>query len=271
MSSRFLKGITLVLFILFLPLVVYAAAQVTIESYPSSTIAGTDMTITFNANSLSTNTNYYYKAVGGEGDQEVQTWSDKASDWLDLNGAWSSMPEFTSNAEGSASASVRARFDIGILPGTKNFFIRIRKVGIEGNINSSSVNIEVSPPTPTPSPTPTSAPTSTPTPTSTPSPTATPTKTPTPTPKKTPTSEPVIEGEVEGTSSAVDLFGLRNQLNSPSPTPEGENDPKPKAPILAFVFIGLGIILFGISGFTLYKGRKGNYNSSSDTGNEKVL
>jgi hypothetical protein len=180
----------------------------------------------------------------------------------------------------TASAVIRGRLNNPLPVGYSGpgiYKMRIRRyITSSGYVDDQTpidVDIQIPLPTPTPSLTPTTTPSSTPSPTSSPtsSPTATPIKTPTPTPKKTSSPEPVIEGQVEGTSSAIDLFGLRNQLNTPTPTPEGEETTKSKTPILAFIFIGLGITLFGFSGFTLYKGGKGIYNSTSGTGNEKIL
>lgn len=104
-----------------------------------------------------------------------------------------------------------------------------------GDSNPLIVTLTLNTPTPTPTPTLTPTPTPTPTPTSTPLPTKTPTPVPTKTPTPKPTETPFpIPTTIESTPT-----------DSPQPEILGESTTKP--PILAFVFVGVGLVLICVS------------------------
>ncbi len=236
-----------------------------VTSYPSAVVVGDSFDVTFESSGLDTVTSYYVKALGGDSFNEVDTWSDKTSSWLQQNATWSDMPEFTTNNQGSASATLRARFE-NTSSGNKEFKIRIRKVCSSNNQDSSTVLISVTAATPTPSPTPspTSAPTSVPTPTSTPS--ASPTKTPTPkpSPTKTPKPSPISSDQDED----VDVvLGLRDELEkeeTPTPTPEVMGMAKAKFPVSSILFLLGGSSFIGLAGFSFFKQKKKDYTVESE-------
>ena len=116
-----------------------------------------------------------------------------------------------------------------------------KKYSNDETLPPANLNICIEP-TPTPSPTPTPTPSKSPTPSPTPTPSSTPAKSPTPTPEvkktgtpkpsKSPTPSPQVLGETD---------------TSPKPSvEEKENElPEKKVPVVAFVFIGLGVVFLG--------------------------
>lgn len=262
-----------ILFIVFFPQEIFAASSVSISSFPSSVIAGEEFNIIFGASGLNPDTQYNMKALGGSSFTEVDAWN---SSWLQQNASWSSMPEFSSNFEGSASATTKARFDLDIASGSKELKIRIRKVGVDPYYDSPVVNLSVTAVTPTPTPAPTDTPTPTPTPTSTPIPTSTPTKTPTPTPTlvKTVTLTPTAKPTVFSTSSLAGeendseevVLGLRNELvSSDNSTRPADLMEKKKFPLLPFILISAGILCIGGAGTVLLKsGLKNKHEDQED-------
>ena len=239
------------LFLLLSPSILAVAPQIEITSYPTSITAGNEFDVSFSATSLEINSSYYMKTVGGDNFREVETLSGKTSSWETWNSSWTNMPEFTSNNEGSASASLKTKFKSSTSADTKEFKVRIRKVGSSTNYDSPIVNILVSAATPSPAPTSTPEPTQTTTSTLSPIPTstATPKKTYAPKPTRTRTPKPT-----NGTGSPK-VLGVQGE--SPDPLPESEeNSEKPKINFFSIILIVVGFICVGFAGFA-FLGQKG--------------
>lgn len=175
--KHILSILFLFLLLLLFPKSVFATPLISISSFPSSVIIGEEFDVVFDTSSLDPSAQYYMKALGGISFLEVDTWN---SSWFQQNATWTSMPIFSSNSEGSASVTIKIRFNPSTVDGSKELKIRIRKVGDSTNYDSPTVNLSViavtSTPTPTESITVTETPTATPTPTSTQTPTPTPAK-----------------------------------------------------------------------------------------------
>ncbi len=241
------------------------AVDVSINSVPSSVVAGNEFSVSFTGTSLTTNASYFVKAMGGDSFYDVQTKNESASAWLAWNAAWTDMPSFNSNPEGTMSATIKALFKSDTSAGDKQFKIRIKRSDSSTTYDSSIVSISVSTPvpTPTPSPTSTSTPTSTPTPTVTPTPTSTPTKTPspTPTPTKTPSPTPKVLSKATD-NSQDDINKIRQTLATPTPEMlvAGEETTQRKFPVLALLFISSGLALIGWVGYTYLQQQKSEEN-----------
>jgi hypothetical protein len=249
------------IFLLLLPFFIFptqafSAPEIIIDTYPANIIAGQEFDVNFSVLGLPANTNYYSKSIGGIDLEEVDTWN---INWLQQNDAWTSMPTFTSNSEGSASASIKSRFALTTLGGNKEYKIRIRKVDSSTNNDSPSVNILVA----TPIPTPTSTPTQTATATSTTTPTSTPTKTATATPTKTATTKPTTTATPKETpteeseeKNEINLTGTDIKIEtSPEGVVAGASVTK-KSPILSIFFILSGLGSLGYGGYLIYNNRK---------------
>ncbi len=262
-----------VFFLLFFISASEVSAQVVINeisSYPNSVVAGQEFDVSFSVSGLSVSTDYYSKALGGNNFTEADTWSSKNSGWLQQNASWTDMPEFTTNSEGGASVTIKTRFE-ETSSGDKEFKVRIRKVNVTPNIDSSIVTISVTAvtptPTPEPTPTPTLGPTSTPTPTST----KTPTATSKPTVKAVVTKKPkVISTKTTSDEDESETLGLREGLEAPSPTPIPESEKKGKIPITAILFVLGGLGFMGVAGYPFLKSMKKRYNikNEEETGAE---
>lgn len=257
--KKFWAFITAFLFLVLSVSQVLAVPTLEITSFPTSSVAGEEFIVQFSASALDPEVTYYAKGVGGDNLYDIETWSDKTSGWLNWNGPWPDMPEFTSLADGTGIFSTKVKFKNDTLPGLKDFLIRIRKVGTESNYNSSTIQISVSAPTPSPTPQPTPSPSPTPTPSP---PTPSPTKTPTPKPtvKATTASEPQTFSTPNG-----EILGLREGLmadESPSSSAEGE---KKGFPFFAILLIVGGIGFMGAAGYSFYKSKKEEgYNNQSE-------
>ena len=241
-------------------------------NFVKAVISDVEFDVSFTVSSFEPNILYYSRAIGGEELQEVYTWSSKTSDFLAWNGSWASMPEFTTNNEGSASATIKAKFKRELAEGPKQFSIRVRKANVTPNYDSDAgvIIVTTPPPTSSPTPTPTSTPTPTPTPTATS--TSTTTKTPAPTKTQTPTTKKTTTPIAEATHNEETVLGLRNVLITDSPTPTliaGEE--KKKFPIGAAVLIVLGMALVGGSGFVLFKKMREDNIIKKETGNDEQI
>jgi hypothetical protein len=233
---------------------VFAAPFVVINSFPSGSIAGSEMEISHTCIQLDPNVNYYIKALGGDSDYEVQTFNSSTSAWLSWNSSWSDMPQIASSSEGTVSAVLKVKFKPDATAGSKNLKIRIRKVGNDTNYDSLPVVINVSTPTPTPEPTstPTDTPEPTHTPTSTPNPTVVSAKTSTPAPTKSPTPKPT--GSTLPTSSPEELvLGIQNSTPASEALVEGETITQKKFPLFPVILIVAGVICIAGSIFFFVK------------------
>lgn len=248
------------------------AATLQIDTSPSSVTAGNEFTVTFSASDLEPSVLYYAKGFGGIDFEEVDTWSDKTSSYLQQNASWLNMPEFTSGGDGTGLLTLKARFQSSS-QGSKNFKVRIRKANVDPNYDSTIVTIQVDTATPSPSPTPTATPTATPTPT----PNPTPTKTPTPKPTAKPTPL-VLSGETgPPPPSNSEVLGLRGGLATTDPEAQvGSSETKKSFPILSWILILFGVSLISFTAFRLFlnmkEGNKGyTNNSESQTGQNETL
>lgn len=142
---------------------------------------------------------------------------------------------------GNWDGTIRVKTDFldGGYKGEGDYKFKVGFYYTTSNGNLSSVNwstniltITINEPDPTPTPTPTTAPTATPTPV------PTPTKAPTPVPTKSPTLKPTPSPEPQV---------LAESTIEPTSEPTPEPIPTSKPPILAFVFIGLGLVLICVS------------------------
>jgi hypothetical protein len=252
MYSRCKFLILLLLPFFVFPTPVLSAPEIIINTYPSNIIAGQEFDVNFSVLGLSSDTSYYSKSIGGINLEEVDTWN---INWLQQNDAWTSMPIFISNSEGSASASIKSRFALTTLEGNKEYKIRIRKVDSTTNNDSPSVNILVA----TPIPTPTSTPTQTATMTSTATTTPTPTKTATATPTKTATAKPTTTATPEETpteeseaKNEINLTGADVKIEtSPEGIVAGASVTK-KSPLLSIFLIVSGVGFLGYGGYLIY-------------------
>ena len=247
----------IVIFVSFyiLPTSIFSAPEIIINTYPMSIIAGQVFDVNFSVLGLPSNTNYYSKSIGGIDFEEVDTWN---INWLQQNDAWTSMPTFTSDSEGSASASIKSRFAMTTLGGSKEYKIRIRKIDSSTNNDSPSVNILVT----TPLPTPTQTATATSTPTTTAASTSIPTKTATATPIKTATTKPTTTATP--TEKPTDEPESENKINltetdikvktSPEGIVAGATTTK-KSPLLSILFIISGVGFLGYGSYLIYNGR----------------
>lgn len=225
------------------------ASEINITNYPSTAVAGQEFEISFSASGVAVNKIYNIKGLGGENLTEVDTWNNV---WLQQNAAWSKMPVFVTNPEGSASGKVKLRFDISASAGSKSLEVRIRNSDSDSdNLDSPSVMITltVAPATPTPTQKPIFIQSPSPKPdlvTLAPSPTKSPLtvtyiKT-TPKASQPPSPNTVVQAE------SVNILGASNNVATPGP----ENS-RSKFPFYAIIFIVLGLILICLSIFQVYK------------------
>lgn len=243
LGSLFLFSIFLVF-----PTLTLASPNIVITNIPTSVIAGQGFDITFNATELDINSIYKIKALGGDSFNQVDTWN---STWLQQNGAWSSMPEFTNGTESSVSATVKARFEAGTTTGSKDLKVRIRKVDQDPFYDSLIVSISVIAATPSSTPTPTSAPTQSPTSISTPTKTSSPIPTKSATAKPTISPTPTKEPEVMGVETTAPTE--TSQSNPLSDVTEKNN----KKPILIpTILIGSGLAMIVFVALQLIRAKK---------------
>lgn len=253
--------LTFVLFFVFPPSI-YATTQVSIDSFQNTIVAEQGFDVYFSATGLDSGASYYVKALGGNNFTEADTWNNNTSNWLQQNASWTNMPDFTANNEGSASATIKTRFEKEAV-GSKEFKLRIRKINVTPNIDSDVVIISVSAASPDPTSTPTESPTDTPSPT--PIPTSTQTPTPRPTVKAAATKRP-IKLTFDTDDSEDSILGLREGL-APSPTGTPEPEVGRKFPWSSLFFILGGIGFMGFAGFSFLKQRQKGYND--ENGDEK--
>lgn len=251
MYSRYKFSFLVSIFFIFLSTSkVFSAEAVTITSFPSSKNAGEEFNVNFSASGLINSSSYYMKGLGANTTTssftEIDTWN---NGWVQQNGSWVSMPTFSANSEGSASATLKVRFDPNVSTNTKDFKVRIRKTDSETNIDSGIVAISITAVTPSPTQVPTAVPSASPVITSKPTsvPTAKPTVKPTPIATQVATDTP----EPENTPIA-------DIETEPEPTPTletkvlGDSTSKKRLPIASYAFILIGLGFLGYVGYMLY-------------------
>lgn len=126
--------------------------------------------------------------------------------------------------------------------------------GTKGSSNAAGTKMPCPTPTPQNTNTPTNTPTPTAAPTSTNTPTSKTTKTPTPTKELEEENEEAVE-EAQVLSTTNENLPSITPLSSPTPsdTPQMQTG---KVPLLAFVFMGGGVLAIGTSTFLFMKNRK---------------
>ncbi|HET7098701.1 MAG TPA: hypothetical protein VFI61_00470 [Patescibacteria group bacterium] len=250
-----LKLITFI--VLFLVLFIFPpnadAVTVTINSFPP-TISSTDpFQIGVSISGATNATNYLRVDLYKDGTSNYFGETYNGTDWYNGSDGNSYFPIQIQNS----SASATLTFQIGN-PGTNDYIgpgaykLKIRRYTSSGSQSSNDtqtpVDVQITYIFPTPTPTPTPNPTTA----STPTPVSTPVKTPTPTPKPTikptptPTPTDSVEPEVLGESTL-------NPDPTLTPTPMVESISTDKPPILAFVFVGIGIVFIGVSGYLAFR------------------
>lgn len=116
---------------------------------------------------------------------------------------------------------------------------------------SNELAINITGPTPSPTPSPTNPPTQAPTPAPTPSPTPIPTPTKSPSPRPTLTKSP--------TPKPTPTLLVAEDTTSISPVPtvlSAKTEANNQTPFFAFLLIGAGVILIGISGYMAFRKQK---------------
>lgn len=257
-GKSLLVRVILVLWFLFaLPSSVLAVVIV-IKAHPQQVQTLEEFEIVADAVELEGSTVFHAKASGGDDFSEVQTYSPKTNTFLNYSGSsgmWADHPEFTSNASGSATFTLKARFKEGAKTGSSQLKITLRRKGSNSNLADSTVNITVNP-----GPTSTLTPSKTPTPTHSPTPTKTPPPTPpskTPTPKQTVTALNTSGNQlVASQQQSSNQESIPQVLGSDSDTqPTLTPQPSPKqnsvlvsgskiSLVLGLLFLGTGIMIF---------------------------
>lgn len=171
---------------------VYATADISIDSYPSSVIIGQEFSISITANNLSSGTSYYIKGrIGISSDlNKAETNNINNSspdDWLADTDSWSKFPQITVGENTSTwSGTLKLRAKSTATDGQNSLKVRIKKTTTDTSYDSVVYEITLQP-APTPTLTSTPTPTITPVPTSSPTNTGVPAATPTTKPIPTPT------------------------------------------------------------------------------------
>ncbi len=255
MYSRYKLSFLVSIFFIFLSTSkVFSAEAVTITSFPSSKNAGEEFNVNFSASGLINSSSYYMKGLGANTTTssftEIDTWN---NGWVQQNGSWVSMPTFSANTEGSASATLKVRFDPNVSSNTKDFKIRIRKTDSDTNIDSNLVSMTIAAATPSP----TQAPT--PVPTASPVVTAKPTSPPTVKPTLKPTSTPI---NLEPTSTPeTEEYSPEYTSSAPVSTPTieskvlGDNTSNKKLPIVSYFLVLSGLLVLAYCIYMIYSKR----------------
>ncbi len=229
LSAYLITGIFLWNLSLILSPSVFAAVNISIDSYPSSVTIGQEFTVSITANDLSSGTSYYLKGRIGSGTDldKAETNNPNNStpdDWLFDTDSWSKFPQIAIGDTSTWSGTLKLRAKKNASVGTNIFRIRLKKTSSDTTYNSIdySLNLEAAP-TPTPTPTPTPSPTTTPTavvtlsPTVTAAPSATNKPQATPTKYISPTVKPTLFPTLRIDKSEGSVLG---EVSSPSVTQE---------------------------------------------------
>lgn len=257
-NNSFLLSFLFLLILFIFPQKILSAESLEIKNFPTSKFSGEEFEVLFDAISLSPSASYYMKGLGGNVGTtltEVDTWN---GGWVQQNGSWISMPVFSSNSEGSASATIKIRFDPNVLSNSKELKIRIRKTDGNDNYDSPAVIMAVNASTPAPTPTQTANPTVTPKPIQTQTPTLKPTlptktQTPIPIPSNTPDIIKKDEIEVKIDNESV-VFSPDPKLSTLKPEVKGVQISK-KTNILVYLFIISGLLCLGYVAYIIYNNK----------------
>lgn len=237
---------------LLVPTDIYAVT-ISVGDYPLS-ISSNIFSLTATVSGATNATNYLRVDLYKDGTTNYFGETYNGSDWYGGSDGKSYFPIQIQNSSGSAILQAQlGNPNISDYPGQGSYKLKIRRYTASGsqsqNDQQTSIDIQITyvAPTPTldptPSPTPviTSTPTLIPTPTKIPMPI--PTKSPTPTSTSSQTPEILGESTIGPTPSPLVTFSPENKIQG-------------KFPIVAVIFIGLGVILVGISGIIFFNGRK---------------
>lgn len=252
-----MKIIFLVLFIILLLVfpIQILAVNITISNIPSSI---TNEPFTFNVaiTGAQAGTNYLRADLYQSGTYNYFGFTDNGSAYY--NGSdYSQYLPITIPAEGSASATIKAKLDSGSssFKGSGPYKLKVRRYTSQNSYtwsNEASLDISYDLPTSTP------IPTFTPTPTDIPDPTKTPTPTPTPTSTPKPTIKPFLtstsndpNNETNPPDLPASILGASSSQPSPIIFQDSVKDENPESPLPKIFFIG-GIIVILLSAGLFY-------------------
>lgn len=158
----------------------------TISNLPSQITAGEQFNIILNLHAK-LNLAYQFKVYGGVNGDNYSYEVKNGDTWTNgYNGAWSSLPQSSTDTNGNSSLELTVRFKTDKTSGTSQLIAKVKESALNNYIISNSYSLDVVDPPPTPI----NTPISTPTPTNTPTNISTLTKIITPTIKLTLTPTP---------------------------------------------------------------------------------
>jgi hypothetical protein len=149
---------------------VFAQTTVVINDFSQQVEVGQEFEITFSATELSPDIQYYAKIrVGVDSSHlnQAETYNPNMSSWFSDTSSWSNFPIILSNSLGNIEETIKARTKQTVSLGQNKLILRLRKVNVDPNIDSSEIEITLIE-APTPTNTPTLIPTQIPSATSTP-------------------------------------------------------------------------------------------------------
>jgi len=159
------------------PTLTPVSSTLTVSNLPTQVTAGQQFTVTLNLHAK-TNLSYQFKVYGGVNSDNYSYEVKNGDTWVNgYNGAWDSLPQSSTGADGNSSFGLTVRFKTNETSGTSQLIAKVKEAASNSFLVSSSYTIDVIDPSPTSKPTNTITPTPTPTPTTTltPIPEATPT------------------------------------------------------------------------------------------------
>jgi len=183
------------------------ALSIIINSTPSSVSVNQNFTVSFTANNITPNQEYYFKVFGGQDGDNYGIETQNNSNYYGFTSDWDNFPKFSSTTN-SLSQSVTARVKSDKSAGSYHIKIKIRKIDGSFDKESDQKSITVT------SLMPTLTPVNTSTPTATVSPTPTPTKEETPTELPTITDQQVLGSTDIKLSPTVTLISKSNKTNN---------------------------------------------------------
>jgi hypothetical protein len=216
--------VLITIFLLFVNSPVFAAVNISIDSFPSPVTIGQEFSISNTANNLSLNTSYYLKGRIGTGSDfdKAETNNPNNSspdDWLADTDSWSKFPKISlGDTESSWSGTLKLRAKSSATAGKNSLKVRIKKTDTDTTYDSGTYEITFQP-APTSTPVPTNIPTSTPNPSNTPAPSSTPNPTSSPTGTSIPVKKPT------STTKPREIYEVLDDKESERGTVLGENAP----------------------------------------------
>lgn len=202
-----------------------------ISSLPSQITKGQTFSVTLNIQAKS-NQSYQFKVYGGVNGDNYSLEVQNGDNWVNgYNGAWDSLPQVISDADGLASPNLILRFKTDKTSGTCQLIAKIKESNGNTYILSPTYSLDVIDPPP---------PTSTPTPT-VPLPTNTPASTPTPKPTIIPIPTLTIVPTIEPTIEPLPTNIIQSEVEEPKPTGKvlGTSNPS-STNFLPHILVGVG-------------------------------